>query len=157
MLRRTAMALTTLLAVFALAATAQAQSYQTGSIGGNDTTPDPGQTITVSGTGCGPGEQVNFFLDGQPAGGTTADQNGNFSGPLTIPSNEAPGTHTITATCGAQVLSFEITVNPVSTGNLSRTGASSTLPLSGIALGLLTAGGLLLLFARRRRLLHSAV
>jgi len=154
MLRRTAMALTTLLAVFALAATAQAQSYQTGSIGGSDTTPDPGQTITVSGTGCAPGDTVNLFLDGQPAGSTTADANGNFSLPLTIPSNETAGTHTVTATCGAVVLSFEITVNAAG-GNLSRTGTSSTLPLSGIALALLAAGGLLLLFARRRRHAHS--
>ena len=155
MARRATVLLMVLAAVLGCAATANAQSsssYQTGSVGGSDTTPNPGQTITVSGTGCGAGETVNFFLDGQPAGSTTADQNGNFSGPVTIPPNEPAGTHTITAECGTHVLGFEITVNPTAaTSSLSRTGSSSTIPLSGVAFALLAVGGFLVLAARRRR------
>ena len=71
-------------ALLSFAGTAAAQSKNT-SVGGSDTTPDPGQTITVSGTGCNAGETVNFFFDGQPAGSTTADSNGDFSGSLTVP------------------------------------------------------------------------
>ena len=126
-------------------------------MGGSDTTPDPGQTITVSGTGCAPGSNVNFLFDGQPNGGTTADGTGNFSGSLTVPSDASSGTHTVTAQCGAQVLAFEITVNPavVAAPAIPRTGSSSTIPLTSVALALLAVGGLFVLFARRRRVSHQ--
>ena len=141
---------------FAGAAAAQETSGGA-SVGGSDLTPEPGQTITVSGTGCPAGEPVNFFFDGDPAGSTTADQNGNFSGEVTVPSDAAPGTHTITASCGAQVLGFQIEVSraAIVAAPVARTGSSSTIPLTSIALALLAVGGLLVLFARRRRVSHA--
>lgn len=155
MLRRTAVVFLIMSAVLFAAGAANAQYVA--SVAGDDTTPDPGQSITVSGTGCVPGEQVNFLFDGQPAGGTTADADGNFSGSVTVPSDAAPGTHTITAQCGAQVMGFEITVNPpaVAAAPIPRTGSSSTIPLASIALALLAVGGLFVLFARRRRVIHQ--
>lgn len=145
----------TFTALLLLASAASAQTSNNTSVGGSDTTPDQGQTITVSGTGCPANTPVGFFFDGTPDGGTTSDANGNFSGPLTVPSNASSGTHTITATCGAVVMAFEITVSPtVATAPLARTGTSSTFPLTSAALALLGAGGLLVLFARRRRAAH---
>ena len=147
-------------ALLALAVPASAQGTGSGNatVGGSDVTLDPGQTITVSGSGCGPNVSVDFFIDGAPAGGTTADQNGNFSGPMTAPNDLTPGTHHVTAVCGAEVLSFEITRNLDSSATgtgaappLARTGSSSTVPLTSVALALLAAGGLILLFARSRR------
>jgi LPXTG-motif cell wall-anchored protein len=145
-------------ALLSFTGTAGAQTTSGGtSVGGTDNTPDAGQTITVSGTGCKAGETVNFFFDGEPAGSTTADENGNFSGPVTVPPDASPGPHTITAQCGAVVMAFEIEVNPaaVAAAPIPRTGSSSTIPLTSIALALLGAGGLFVLFARRRRVTHQ--
>jgi streptogramin lyase len=64
----------------------------------------PGSTASVIGYGFGPFETVSIFWDnGSTALGTvTADRYGTFKGTsaftLTIPSNAAPGTYTVTAT-----------------------------------------------------------
>lgn len=152
MLRRTAVAFMIMSAVLFAAGTANAQ-YNQPSIGADDTTPNAGQTIHVTGSGCVAGEDVAFAFDGTPAGGAVADANGDFAGDVTVPSNATPGAHTITATCGTLVQSLEITVNPapVAAAAIPRTGSSSTIPLTSVALALLAVGGLFVLFARRRR------
>jgi len=149
-------------ALVALAGVAAAQEGTgTGSgataVAGSDITPDPGQTITVSGSGCPAHSPVDFFFDDQPAGGTTADADGNFSGPVTVPSGASSGKHTVTAKCGTLVMGFEISVNPpaVAAAAIPRTGTSSTIPLASVALALLAVGGLFVLFARRRRVTHQ--
>src|SRR5437763_16058316 len=97
MLRRTAMAITIVCtALLTLATAASAQSYPTGVLGSNNTQPAPGQTITLTGSNCPPNSAVAFAIDGQPAGGTTSDANGNFTGTATAPTT--PGTHNVTAT-----------------------------------------------------------
>jgi len=138
----------TVLSLMLGAATASAQGYGTGTLGSSTTTPGPGEPFTVTGDGCAPGADVTFAIDGQAAGSTTADSSGNFSKTLTAPA--APGTHSVTATCGARVLSLEITVQASTTTPLARTGSNSTVPMTSIALVLLAVGGLLVLMARRR-------
>src|SRR2546423_62399 len=98
-MRRIAGSIAVVVAVLlALSGAAHGQSYQTPSIGGSDTTPDAGQTITITGSGCAPGDAVVFLFDDDAAGGTTADGSGAFTGSLTIPSNATAGVHTIKAT-----------------------------------------------------------
>ena len=142
-------------ALLSLATTASAQSgYNSGVLGSDTTKPAPGQTITISGSNCPPGGAVDFAVDGSPAGGTTADGSGNFSGTVKAPSS--PGSHTVTAACGAQVLSLEIEVQQPAAAAIPRTGSSSTLPLTSIALALLAVGGLFVLVSRRRRVAQPA-
>ncbi len=151
-MRRTVIALILIATSFAFAATASAQSYGTTSVSGSDTTPAPGQTITVSGTGCPPNSQVNFLFDGSPAGGTTSGADGSYSGEVTVPSDASSGTHQITVECGAVVMGLEITVSPAASGAaIPRTGSSSTIPMTSVGLGLLAVGGLFVVAARRRR------
>jgi LPXTG-motif cell wall-anchored protein len=159
-MRRTAVAFTMILAALSVAGTAYAQSYGTPVVQSSDPTPEQGQTITVSGSGCPPNSDVELLLDGQPAGSTTSNSDGSYSGSVTIPPDESTGTHSVTANCGTEVLAFEIEVQPMgstaaaagtSGSGLARTGSSSTVPLTTVALGLLAAGGLFVVIARRRR------
>jgi LPXTG-motif cell wall-anchored protein len=144
-------------ALLSFASPVSAQTSGNTSVGGSDTTPTPGQTITVTGSGCPANSPVNFFFDDQAAGSTTADGNGDFSGQATVPSNASSGTHTVTAQCGAVVMGFQVEVSPAGTAAaaIPRTGSSTTIPLASIALALLAVGGLFVLFARRRRVSHS--
>ena len=84
-------------------------------------------------------------------GSTTADSEGNFRATLTIPSSLAPGVYTLIATSGGEVLSTAtIRVLAATTGGLAFTG-SNVGPGLAVGVGLIVAGGLLLLAVRRRR------
>jgi hypothetical protein len=152
-MRRTAVLLVALGLLLLSSPGAHAQSYgRPPTIGGTPGTPD------VGGTGCPADAAVGFLLDGQQAGGTTADGNGDFSGSATILPGTSPGSHAITATCGPVVQSLEISVQPEAAGApLARTGSGSTIPLTRVALVLIGLGSLVVLFVRRRRVGGAAI
>jgi LPXTG-motif cell wall-anchored protein len=134
--------------------------------GGSTTTTEPdlpvitvvrGETIDVNGQGCAPGaEVVVTWDDGTVLGTFTADENGDFTTVITIPSNATLGVHLVTATCGdiEQFIKVNVlaeTVNNVDDGTLARTGSSNTGPLIGIGAAAVVLGGAFLYGARRPR------
>lgn len=147
-----------------IAAPAGAQYQPTQSQVLSSTTARPGDTITVSGTGCSAGSDVVTSFDDTQVGSTTADDSGAFSVDITIPADASPGTHTITSTCGSVVLSSTITIlgddggagpgpggnGGVSNGALPRTGfQTERLLQAGVVLT--AAGGAILALSRSRR------
>lgn len=64
------------------------------------TSATPGDQVTVTGSGLGPGAKVELHLASmtEPLGTVVADLNGNFSLTTTLPSQAVPGNHTIVAT-----------------------------------------------------------
>lgn len=135
-----------------------------------------GGSVTVTGQGCQPNEEVVItIIPGDatdqntravPAGGiqvatTTTDADGNFTVTFTLPGEVTVGEYTVQATCGdviqsdvIQVVSGQVTTPPgipsSPGGNLPRTGSN----LNGMGLvgaGLLAAGGIVLLGTRKRR------
>lgn len=130
----------------------------------SDATPAPGQQITIQACCFQPGSTVTFTLYSQPVtlGTATADANGVATLVATIPSNIAPGPHTIEATgigMDGQPLTVtqQITVvapgdgTGTGAGDLPRTGSDSTLPMTQIAIAAIAGGGLLVLLASKRR------
>src|SRR5437899_5368931 len=76
-LRRTTVALLMIGAAICLSASmAAAQSYGTPTVGASNTNPAPGETITVSGSGCPADFAVDFLFDGTAIGSTTSDSTG---------------------------------------------------------------------------------
>jgi len=116
-----------------------------------------GETIDVSGEGCAPGaEVVVTWDDGTELGTFTADENGNFTTTITIPSDATLGVHLVTATCGdvEQFINVNVlaeNVDNVDDGTLPRTGSSNTGPLVGIGAAAVVLGGAFLYGARRPR------
>ncbi|NHC13795.1 Ig-like domain-containing protein [Motilibacter deserti] len=94
----------------------------------------PGGTVPISGDGCAPGEQVRVLVDGRPAQGTTADQNGSFTADVPAPTGIGP--HEVRAVCADRA--FEAGFSVVST--------TSTTAMSGAA-GAAAAGAIALLLA----------
>lgn len=127
-----------------------------GGIQVSDTTPQPGETITVSGQGCQANTPLTVFFDSTQIGSGTTDANGSFSISVTIPSDASPGHHTISVTganCpGSNVLGIEV-VAPSSASGGGGTLAGTGVAVVGIgALGVvLLAGGAMMLMAGRRR------
>jgi hypothetical protein len=123
----------------------------------SDTTPSPGQTITISGTGATPNHTVTASIGGVVIGSGTADAGGAFSFSATIPA-DVTGTVTLSVDCNAEnpnsvVEGITITVGAAGGGGgapLPVTGSSSTLPLAKLAVVLLSAGALMLVVSRRR-------
>lgn len=125
-----------------------------------------GETVTASGDSFSPGSRVTVRLADREVAATNADQNGSFSVPFTVPADTAPGQYDVTAegasSDGTQVLSAVLTVTGadgasgrgaagVPSGNLPRTGSSSTVPLTTGAIGLVLIGMSMVVLARRRR------
>lgn len=149
-----------------MGAPAAAQYGDTFSATISNTNPGPGETVTIEGS-CSVGEEVEVTLDmattaraAQVLGTIVVDADGTFSGPVTIPADLAPGTYTVTATCGGEVLSIDITVGDSTTptppdqggtGPLARTGADGTSTLLKVAGGLVLAGAAFALVATKRR------
>jgi LPXTG-motif cell wall-anchored protein len=116
----------------------------------SDTTPEPGQTVTVSGTGAADGGTVSASIADNEIATGTADAAGAFEFEATIPAS-ATGTVSLAVSCGANRGTFPITLTVVAgSGNLPATGTSSTIPLTLIALGALAVGGVVLGGARLR-------
>jgi hypothetical protein len=128
----------------------------------------PGQTIVAGSANCSPGfaagARVTITLESDPVqlGTVTADADGQFSTPVTIPGDAPSGSHTVVATGqGANGSNDEISSGlmimpatagaraPGTGGALAFTGSDS-LPLVWIALALLTVGTAFVLAVRRR-------
>lgn len=123
---------------------------------------DPGDSITVSGSGFAPGAQIDIVIESDPVLLATvrADVTGYFETTVTIPTEGvAPGAHTLKATGpdatgGLRVLAVQVQVAGDRSPN--NTGTGGTLPVTGgdlvtvalVGAGAVTLGGLLL---QRRR------
>ena len=128
----------------------------------------PGQTIITGSANCSPGfaagATVEITLESDPVhlAAVTADADGQFSTPVTIPGDAAPGSHSVVATgqggsgstptirAGLMVMAATAGARaPGAAGALAFTGSDS-LPLVWIALALLTVGTAFVLAVRRR-------
>jgi LPXTG-motif cell wall-anchored protein len=114
-----------------------------------------GDTTAPDGSHCAIGDQVtlisNAFVGhsefaGEGAVFTPVDAAGHFRVSVTITSAVTPGTYTIVGRCGGGSLTVSATLTVT---GLPRTGASTARDLE-LGLGVLLAGGLLVLLARRR-------
>ncbi len=154
------------MAVLAMAVPAAAQQYPPGvnSLTCSDTTPTPGQTITIEGRTFAAGGTVTVTFGSAPVtlGSPTADEAGAFALQATIPADTPLGAHTITATGPApngQTLTLSLVCRVVpaegggaaAAGNLPRTGSDTSIPLAKIGLGLLALGGVVYAIASKRR------
>jgi LPXTG-motif cell wall-anchored protein len=156
-----------LVLVAIMAAPVAAQQYPPGNCGltVSDTTPIPGQTITITAFTFEPNAQVSITLGSNTVvlGTPTANASGVVTLQATIPSDTKLGHHTITATgpsasCAATITAA-ITVVPKAaagaggppSGPLPRTGDDTSIPLAKIGLGLAAVGGVLTAFAAKRR------
>ena len=123
----------------------------------SDTSPQPGQTITIGGGGMDPNEGVSGDIHSAVIhlGDATADPSGNVSMSVTIPESLS-GEHTITLTGKTSGHIDSITVNiggssgGSGSGGLSATGVA-ILGIGVFGLLLLAGGGLLLLAGRRQK------
>ena len=155
------------LAVLAMAAPAAAQQYPpaVNSLTVSDTSPSPGQTITIQGQTFAQGATATVVLNSDPVtlGSATATAAGQITLQATIPVNTPLGSHTLVASGPApngQTLSLSLAIEVVpaqeggtatSGGNLPRTGDSTSLPLAKVGLGLLAVGGVIYSIAAKRR------
>jgi LPXTG-motif cell wall-anchored protein len=142
-------------AILAIGVVSSAPAGAGGNYGGcsatvSDTTPEPGQTVTVTGSGAADGGTVSASVDGTEVGTGTADAAGDFTFEATIPA-DADGEVTLDVSCGANRGTFPVVLT-VAAGapTLPATGSSDTLPLTAIALGALAVGGVVLGGARLR-------
>jgi LPXTG-motif cell wall-anchored protein len=141
-------------AILAIGGVSMASAGAGGNYGGcsatvSDTTPEPGQTVTVSGSGAADGGTVSASVDGTEVGTGTADAAGAFTFTATIPTT-ATGEVSLAVSCGANRGTFPITLTVVAgSDELPATGSSGTMSLTTIALGALAVGGLALLGARK--------
>ena len=114
-----------------------------------------GGSLTVSGCNFVPNEPITITLQNSPSvvlATTTTDSSGCFSITVTIPSNTAPGTYTISAGGLAFTTITVTSLVPViaTTKPLAITGADIA-ALSGVGAIALALGGMLILTGRRRR------
>jgi hypothetical protein len=123
------------------------------------TTPNPGQTITVSGQDFTPDIDVSVVLDTHTVLATThTTANGTFAVDVTLPAG-VTGTHTISATgdprlasgdCPAASVTISIGAeSSTSSGGLASTGVDILTGVA-VALALIGAGVLITRSARRR-------
>jgi hypothetical protein len=160
--RRLTAALTALLALLvgaaAFAASSAASPYSTqATLSVSTQNPAMGATLTVSGSGYTPTEQVNLTLHSQTynLGSATTDASGDFSTTVTLPAGVS-GSHTITGTAATSGMTASVSVTIGSSaggggsGDLAFTGAA-VLGIGGIGVALLISGGVLLLAGQRRR------
>ena len=156
MIRRALVLAVVVLGVVFTAPAAYAQ-YQPGEPGlvVIPSTTTPGAQVQVQGFGCPRNSSVSIAIDGTPVTSTVAANNaeGSFEATITAPST--PGVYTVSATCGSTVVSAALTVQAAAVApdntNLPATGSGATLPLARIGLGLLAAGGFVVLAVRQRR------
>ena len=129
-------------------------------IGANPITVTQGQSVTITGTGFAPNCSVTVTALGQSVTVTT-DAAGGFTAVFST-TGVAPGSYIATAVQSNLSLStnFNVvaaavtpvtTATPVTTGSLPVTGSNSTTTYVSAGLGLLAVGGMLVLFARKRR------
>jgi hypothetical protein len=115
------------------------------------TTPDPGETITISGTGFAPNSEVTIVIYSSPQnlGTVVTDQAGAFSRAVVIPSS-LRGAHTITsmgvdADGAARVLALGVTITGTTTGTTTGSGSGGGLAITGAPIVTLLLTGILLI------------
>jgi titin len=132
---------------------------------GDITTAQPGQTVTVIGTGFLPYSTVSIVIYSTPVnlGMATTDANGAFTKTVTVPSSLAAGSHSLVAygvdpSGNLHSLRMNVTVPPAagSSGGSNRALAYTGLDINPLAFvvaggGLLLAGLVLLVVSRTRR------
>lgn len=160
------------LAVVLMAAPAAAQQYPpaVNSLTVSDTTPSPGQTITIQGRTFAAGATVTITLASDPVviASGSADDAGVVTVEGTIPTDTTLGTHTITAAGDdpeGDPLSLTVSINVVpadgdiegaagsdgGSGAMPRTGDDSSMPLAKLGLALAAIGGVITALAAKRR------
>ena len=102
--------------------------------------------VRVTGTGCPPGSDVLVEVQGGASAEGVADETGAFDIDVVI--GTAPGTYTITVTCGDVVQVFTVTIPAAAP--LPDTGAGTSIPMTRLGAVLVAAGGLAVYLARRR-------
>ncbi|MGK2950550.1 MAG: LPXTG cell wall anchor domain-containing protein [Acidimicrobiales bacterium] len=123
----------------------------------DDSTPGPGDTVTISGESCAVGAEVTITLAGEEVATATVGDDGTFSTTFDVPADAAPGDYEVEVIgCGAEVLGTTITVSgpaptPAAGGALPETGSSDTEPLVRTGAVLLAAGAVLVFAVRRRQ------
>lgn len=132
---------------------AAAQDGGGGNYGGcnasvSDTNVQPGQTVTVTGSGATVDGAVVATIGEDEVGSGTADAEGNFSFDATIPSG-ASGNQTLSVSCGPNRGVADLVLG-VGSDQLPATGSSSTVPMTQIALAALVVGAGALGAARLR-------
>lgn len=160
-------ALTALLLMSAVPAFAQDYPPEAASCTMSPTVVDPGDTVAVDCEGWAPDSEVEvtvFSGHGEVLGSAETDDDGDLSVDVTLPSDLAPGDHTLrlsgtNAQGEEQDVDLAFTVRgaaaqpepdrPDAAAGLPATGKDSVL-FGVLALGLFTAGGGALYAARRR-------
>lgn len=115
----------------------------------SDSNVQPGQTLTVSGSGAAVDGAVSASLDGATVGTGTADADGDFSFSITIPAS-ASGNETLTVSCGTNRGTDAIVLG-VGSDLLPATGSSSTFPMAQTGIAALAIGAAALGAARVRK------
>jgi hypothetical protein len=170
MIRRSLLAMALVLGMVVAAAPADAQQYPPAAnfLTVSDTTPTPGQTITItSGTYlAGTTVTITFFSQPVNLGSGIASAVGTVSVQGTIPADTPLGQHTVQASgqtaAGPLTQSVSVTVVAAesagggTSGSLARTGDDSSIPLTRVAAVLVATGGALVFVARRRRQRRAA-
>jgi hypothetical protein len=111
-----------------------------------------GQTIRESGVGCPPGGDVTIAIDGATVATTVAASDGSWTVEVTVPTNLAPGSHTLTGSCGGQVVQVQtLTIAGAAGAPLARTGSSNTGVLVGLGLAAIVVGSSFVYGARAER------
>ncbi|MBI2708360.1 MAG: LPXTG cell wall anchor domain-containing protein [Actinobacteria bacterium] len=130
----------------------------------DDTAVTPGQVVTITGT-ADPGTTVQFSVAGRSIGAADVGSDGSFTATVTIPSDLAPGTYTLTTTvvCNGTTttLGVEVSVSPTGAGGggggggpLPRTGFNLA-PVASVGAALLILGAAAIYGARRKRQLPA--
>lgn len=122
-----------------------------------------GDTFQATGGGFVPGETVTLSMSGQRLTTATADGNGAFAATLTVPADAAFGRTEVLAAGQSQELAAAFEVLPANAAAAAPSRSSGTLPRTGVEVAamalfgaVLTAGGVLLVLAMRRRQLPTS-
>jgi LPXTG-motif cell wall-anchored protein len=161
-----------------MAAPAMAQQYPPSEnlITVSDTSPCPGQDVTVTAQTFAPGGAVTVKLGDTVVGTPTADADGKVSLGVTIPAGQAlapvqvsatgPGTDDtpqLTVNAAVEIVACNEAPPPTTPGgggggsDLPKTGSDSTMTLVRVGVALAAAGGLLLAVSTKRRRRTGAV
>ena len=124
------------------------------------TTPAPGASLAISGSGFEPGETISLVFHSTPTslGSVTADSSGAFSTSVTIPAG-ASGSHEIVGTgltSGAvATIALDVGGSSSSSSGSGSSGLSDTgvavIGIGAVGVVLLVGGGLLMLAGKRRK------
>lgn len=147
-MKKLAVAIATITALFGFASAAHAQYTSPGvTVSVSNPSPPAGGTTTVSVAGCLPNESVLVTFNGASST-VSADASGAASATLNAPNSA--GVFNGSITCNGTVTNFQITVAAPAPG-LPATGSDGAFPTAAIAFGLLAVGAGLVGVSQLRR------